>query len=221
MSDLDEHFSKNYIYILNELLHQSFSTLFYKFEVYEVKDLAVSILITYDEQEDDEFILYKDVTLDDFNERLKKIKPDLLWEEETLKKFADNPEKTILGWEGRAIYIIKGGKHPEYWNDKTALQDLDLILRGSHAIQGPLILDELRNVHRIIPLGPENFKVYEHMVRVTWNYLFMPILGESKSQQRTEPGNEGLEIRDLICARQRVAKFLGLTFPCNKYPCFV
>jgi len=22
-------------------------------------------------------------------------------------------------------------------------------------------------------------------------------------------------------ARQRVAKFLGLTFPCNKYPCFV
>jgi len=32
---------------------------------------------------------------------------------------------------------------------------------------------------------------------------------------------EKVKNRLRIRARQRVAKFLGLTFPCNKYPCFV
>jgi hypothetical protein len=47
-------------------------------------------------------------------------------------------------------------------------------------------------------VGVAHFQMLEHMVRVIFNFLFWGELGEGHPQSRTEPENEGLEIRDLI-----------------------
>ena len=106
MDSLNGHFIDKYVYTINESLHRLYSTKYYKIEIYEVPDLLTSILITYDDQDDDEFILFNESTLDDFNTRLQQIKPDISFYEETMISLAEKPEKTIGGWENRTIYII-------------------------------------------------------------------------------------------------------------------
>jgi hypothetical protein len=46
------------------------------------------------------------------------------------------PEKTIGGWEGRTIYFIKGGQHPEWWTSDIAYKDAIGFGRGNRAAIG-------------------------------------------------------------------------------------
>src|SRR5271167_4636417 len=45
------------------------------------------------------------------------------------------------------------------------------------------------------------------MVRVIWRFLFRGELGEGQAQSRTEPENDGIEIRDLVFANKADAGF--------------
>jgi hypothetical protein len=105
----------------------------------------------------------------------------------------------MLGWEGRTIYFIKGGSNPEYWTFSNAYTDTILLLEGSIQMQGPMIQLEVLNVKESIPVGHQYSHEYENYIRVVINFLFLNHLSEAKLQPRTEPGNSGLEIRDLIC----------------------
>ena len=62
--------------------------------------------------------------------------------------------------------------------------------------------EEVKNIKTLVPVGRDHYQAYEHMVRVAVNFLFNDELGEAIAQSRTEPGDEGLEIRDLMCANQ-------------------
>jgi len=202
MAEFESHFTKNYVYHLNEIFHRVLrSTWYYKFEIYEVEDLFTAILITYDEQEEDEFVLLTNIDYKDFLERMSKVKSDWKYmRRDTMSGFKEKPEKTMGGWEGRTIYIIKGGLNTQYWQLKNALEDTYLLISGSEQTWGPLVLTELEEFQKFIPVGIKHIKDFEHLVRVSINFLFIGDLGEAVPQVRTEPGNEGLEIRDLICS---------------------
>jgi len=49
-----------------------------------------------------------------------------------------------------------------------------------------------------IPVGHEHFANYERQVRRVFNFLFRNELKNGQVQSRTEPENEGVEIRDLV-----------------------
>src|SRR5438477_11458081 len=66
---------------------------------------------------------------------------------------------------------------------------------------------ETENLREIVPPGSEHFKSFEHIVRVVFNFLFIGELGEGKAQSRTEPEDEGVEIRDLIFANNAESGF--------------
>jgi hypothetical protein len=51
----------------------------------------------------------------------------------------------------------------------------------------------------------EHFQKFEYMVRVIFNFLFCPELGEGRLQSRTEAEEEGVEIRDLVFATTPIA----------------
>jgi len=195
----DSHFLLNYAKYINELLHGYLvSTWCYKHEIIEISDIATALLITYDNIQDDTYEILSDVDWDCFISRMSRIKPDWAhFSYEVMQKWSEHPDKTMMGWEGRTIYFIKGGKFPEFWSTEKAYIDGMALLSGSVRIYGPMILHEIENVSRIIPTGQKCFKEYEDFNRKAINFLFIEHLGECKLQQRTEPGNEGLEIRDL------------------------
>jgi len=58
-----------------------------------------------------------------------------------------------------------------------------------------------------VPPGPEHFQAFEHIVRVVFNFLFIGDLGEGKAQSRTQPEDEGVEIRDIIFANNAESGF--------------
>ena len=72
---------------------------------------------------------------------------------------------------------------------------------------GPLIQLETEQMKRSIPIGREHFRDYERIVRIIFGYLFRGELGEGKAQSRTEPENEGIEIRELFSQTLRVQDF--------------
>ena len=69
---------------------------------------------------------------------------------------------------------------------------------GAASLWGRLLQFETEGMHQNIPVGREHFRQFENMVRVVFNFLFCGELGEGRPQSRTEPENEGVEIRDLI-----------------------
>lgn len=68
---------------------------------------------------------------------------------------------------------------------------------------------EAEHLKENIPTGIGHFRHYEHQVRVIWNFLFIGELGEGQVQSRTEPENEGVEIRDIVFANKASTGFWG------------
>ena len=137
-----------------------------------------------------------------------RVKPEwAFFSEDTMKKFAQHPEKVMMGWEGQTIYFIKGGNNPEFWTTDHAEEDIRSLLMASAALWGPLVFDQVKRIGDIIPNGQEHFRDYEHPVRVVINFLFLQHLGVATPQKRTEPGNEGSEVRDLICQNRSESGF--------------
>ena len=71
MVSINGHFISGYIYEFIELLHKTLDpTWFYKSEIIEIPELLTAILITYDDQEDDEYILNVECDWEVFLERM-------------------------------------------------------------------------------------------------------------------------------------------------------
>ena len=131
--------------------------------------------------------------------RMGLVKPDWMgFDRAHIEYLRDHPGKVICGWEGRTIYVIKGGQRVEEWSLSKARDDVSVILTGAASLWGRLLQFETEHMHEAIPVGREHFQQFEHMVRVAFNFLFWGELGEGRPQSRTEPENEGLEIRDLL-----------------------
>jgi hypothetical protein len=140
----------------------------------------------------------------EFLERMSSIKPD--WRDFDLKimeKLGEQPHRGMNGWERRTIYFLKGGSHPEHWTATRAEEITLPSLMGGVLFWGPLIQWGVEHLKENIPTGTKHFRAYEHQVRVTWNFLFSrKELGEGQAQSRTEPENEGVEIRDIVFANR-------------------
>lgn len=199
-----DHFAIEYAESVSEILHRyMMPTWYYKLQIYEIPGLLTALLVSYDNQDEDEYTSNTEVSYEDFLKRMSKVKPDWKhFKRENFQQLAELPDKTFMGWEGRTFYFIKGGSHPEQWSAENAVRDVLLLLRGSYAMHGPMILAEAKAKTSKLPTGLENYREYEHFVRVTLNYLFNQDLGEFVEQDRTEPGNEGTEIRDLIASNK-------------------
>lgn len=102
------------------------------------------------------------------------------------------------GWEGRTIYFMKACGHPEQWTQEKARTDITALLQSGAASWGQIIASRLDTLDESVRPGGEDHAAYEHVVRVTWNYLFYGQLSEGDPQSRSEPANEGVEIRDLM-----------------------
>jgi hypothetical protein len=137
-----------------------------------------------------------------FLERMSVVKADWRHFDRALMEqiAADSRPKCLGGWEGKTIYFIKGGHRPDQWTAANADQDLRILLTGSWNSWGSLIQYEVEHLRDIVPIGRDDFRAWEHMVRVIFNYLFRDELGQGRPQARTEPENEGLEIRDILYA---------------------
>ncbi len=199
------HFIDKYGDIINDILHDTLpSTLFYKQEVYEVPGLLTALLITYDDVTDDIREYHLSTTWEEFIARMSRVKPDWMHfsKDNIIKMASERPQMTMGGWEGRTIYFIRGGNTAAFWTDEKAKEDITLLLRSSATIRGELIEYEVSNARSLIPIGSTHFADYEKFVRVVFTYLFELHLSNGKAQVRSEPENEGVEIRDIIFANK-------------------
>lgn len=201
------HFTDQYADRLNGLLHSAlFAHYFYKQEIIEVPELLTAILITYDGVRDDQREIRKNISWEDFLRRMSEIKPDWIdFKREHYERL--NPEQVIGGWEGRTIYITRNRQHADRWTPATAHEDITSLLTSAVLLHGKLIQAELEKMRETLPVGIEHFRAYEHMVRVVFNFLFNDELGEGQWQARTEPEDEGVEIRDLIFSNKSNSGF--------------
>ena len=217
---LMSHFADPYCDVVNETLHHLLqSTWVYRQEVYEVGNLATALLVTYDDVREDVREYKLGATWEQFLTRMARVKAD--WanlSQDGMSRWADHPEKTILGWEGRTIYFIKGGAKPEFWSKQRATNDLQVLLLGS-ALWGEVVELELAQAPNSIPVGREHFADYERMVRVAFTFLFREHLSNGRSQVRTEPDDDGLEIRDIVftnCSERGYWKDLKDKYACSE-----
>lgn len=203
------HFTEPYADFINEKLHYSLqSTWFYKQEIYEIPGLLTALFVTYDGIDEDIREHYLEVTWEQFVQRMSQVKPDWAnFSRDLMAQFAEQPGKTMGGWEGRTIYFIKGGSNPEFWQPAKAAADLTTLMVGSSLLLGDLIQHEMDQLSTLIPVGRKHFADYERFVRICFNFIFHRNLGEGNPQVRTEPGNDGIEIRDIICANQAKSGF--------------
>jgi hypothetical protein len=199
------HFIDEFADRVNEILHEYQGTRFFKQEIVEVPGLLAGLLITYDGVRDDSRETRDRMSRTEFLERMSLVKPD--WRDFDLRlmeELGKQPHRGMNGWEGRTIYFLKGGSHPEQWTAAQADSIAMALLKASAHLLGPMIQWEAEHLKENIPTGREHFRQYEHQVRVIWNFLFMGELGEGQFQSRTEPENEGVEIRDIVLAVQSV-----------------
>jgi len=203
------HFIEGYAEKVNDILHDALGgTLFYRQEVLEVPGLLVALLITYDGVRDDSREIHLDLTWETFLERMSRVKPDWQYfDRQLMEQFLQAPHKVMGGWEGRTVYFIKGGRHPGQWTKKQALDDVPVLLTSSSRVWGPLVQAEVDHLREIIPVGREHFRDYERMVRIAFTFAFREELGAGREQSRTEPENEGIEIRDLVFSNIAVSGF--------------
>jgi hypothetical protein len=194
------HFIEGYSDRLNDLLHFNLApNWFYKQEILEVPELLTAILVTYDGVTDDQREIHANSSWETFLERMAKVKPDWIhFDRSLIERLRDNPGKTLGGWEGRTIYFIRGGQNAEQWTTEKAETDVGIALASAATTLGPLLQHELEHLKESLPAGPEHFREFEHQVRVAFNFLFRGDLGEGRAQSRTEPEDEGLEIRYLV-----------------------
>jgi hypothetical protein len=173
--------------------------LFYRQEIYEVPGLLTAILASYDGIRDDAREVPVQLSWEAFIKRMSQLKPN--WvdaDRSTFDDFLSDPAKAMCGWEGRTIYFIKGGQHPDQWTAALALRDATVLLDGRRAIWGPMLREEMARLRELLPTGLERFRDYEKQVRIVFRFLFQGELGEGVPQSRTEPEDEGVEVRDII-----------------------
>ena len=160
MIEIQTHFALEYANQVNAILHAYlWPTWFYKMEIYDVPEICTALLITYDGQRDDEFKIYKDVSWEEFLGRMKRVKPD--WAHfslDIMKEFAEDPKRTMVGWEGRTIYFIKSGKDLGYWTRDKAQEDALVLLSGGSRVWGDIIRHRVEHVKELIPVGHEHFR---------------------------------------------------------------
>lgn len=194
------HFLEDYAERVNDILHNTLGgTLFYKAELVEVPGLLSAVLVTYDDVQDDTREIHDHLTWEAFLARMSAVKADWThFDRGLMEQLATMPEKVMGGWEGRTIYFIKGGRHPEQWTPTKASEDVTVLLTSSWRLWGTMIQEEVNHLREIVPVGPEHFRDFERMVGVVFKFLFRDELGEGRAQSRTEPENEGVEIRDLL-----------------------
>ncbi len=194
------HFLENYVERVNDILHDVLGgTLFYKQEIVEVPGLLAGVLVTYDDVRDDTREIHDQLSWEAFLDRMSAVKPD--WKDfnrTLMEQLATMPEKVIGGWEGRTIYFIKGGRHPDQWTPSKASEDVPRLLASTWRLWGAIIREEVNHLREIVPVGQEYFREFERMVRVVFQFLFRDELGKGRAQSRTEPENDGVEIRDLL-----------------------
>jgi hypothetical protein len=202
------HFLRAYAEKANDTLHDLLGgTTFFKQEVIEVPGLLVAILITYEGVRDDSCEI-REISWEEFLERMSSVKPD--WKDfdrGLMERFDEQPQKVIMGWEGHTLYFIKGGRHPEQWTPRHAERETTGLVTASWSLVGQLIRQEVQHMRDNILVGHEHFKSYEDQVRVVFNFLFHHVLGRAQAQSRTEPENEGVEIRDLLLTNRANAGF--------------
>jgi hypothetical protein len=182
-------------------------THFFKQEILEVPDLLTALLITYDGIRDDTREIRAQMTWNEFLDRMSRVKPDWKrFDRRIIEALASTPEKTISGHEGRTFYFIRGGSHPEQWTPDGAAERVFAVLASGSASWAGLIQMEM-DLLRTLPAGQADFSKYENIVRIAFNFLFRSELGQGQSQSRTEPENEGIEIRDLVFANKAASGF--------------
>jgi hypothetical protein len=174
---------------------------FFSQEIFEVPGALTAILIRYDGVLDDSRVIHDQSSSQDFIKRMERVKGD--WKFFDLNLVAQMaPHQVLGGWEGRTIYFIKNGQRADQWTPENATQDITKLLHSSAQGTGPAIQWETDHLRELVPVGHEHFQTLEHMVRVTFNFLFRGDLGDGRVQSRTEPENEGIEIRDLLFANK-------------------
>ena len=199
------HFTNQYSDVINEALHTTLqSTWFYKQEIYVVDGLLTALIVTYDDIKDDVREYRLNDTWEQFLSRMTRVKPD--WgsfsKDNILQMASERPHMTMGGWEGRTIYFIKGGNNAEFWTSEKAREDINLLLSSSARLWGETIEFEVTNAHKLIATGREHFADFERFVRVVFNFLFKTHISNGRAQVRSEPENEGIEIRDIIFANR-------------------
>jgi hypothetical protein len=203
------HFTEQYADKFNELLHVGLASVhgFLRQEIIEVPGLLTAILVTYDGVRDDQREI-KNMTWEGFLERMSKVKPDWRFFDRTnIEKLGETPERTIGEWEGRTIYFIRGGQHHVQWTPETARKDAVSLFLSAMNMHGPTIQHEVEHLREIVPAGHGDFRLFEDVVRLIFNFLFLGDLGEGRAQSRTDPEDEGVEIRDLVFRNQADSGF--------------
>ena len=134
------HFISAYADRVTEILHEWAGPLFFKQEIVEVPGLVAGLLVTYDAIKDDTRETHDGLTWEAFLERMSVVKPDWRhFDRKVMERLGREPQKGIGGWEGRTIYFLKGGSHPEQWTEAGAEQALIPLLMGSTVLWGSLI----------------------------------------------------------------------------------
>jgi hypothetical protein len=194
------HFSHEYTGRLNDFLHWRLGgTLFYRQEIVEVPGFLTGVFVTYDGIRDDTCEVLPPISWATFKEKMSCLKADWADADEGIYgQFFADPTKVIIGWEGRTIYVIKGGQHPEQWTAEHALREATILFEGRRPIWGPMVYEEVKRLRNTLPVGREHFREYEKQVRIVFTYLFQGELGDGAAQSRTEPEEEGVEIRDIL-----------------------
>lgn len=194
------HFASDYSDTVNELLHKFlYPTWCYRHEIFEVPGFLTALLINYEGEKKDETFVNQAQEYDEFLRRMSKVKPDWAhFDRENIVGLNAKPHKMIGGWEGRTFYFIRGGSNPQFWTREQAEKDVTNLLLASASFKPSMLAYQADNLNEFIPPGREHFEAFEKYVRSCVNFLFNQHLGEPKYQVRTEPGNEGLEIRDIM-----------------------
>jgi hypothetical protein len=167
------HFIEPYADRVVQLLHEYHQALFYKQEIVEVQGLVTGLFITFDDIKDEVREIHDNLSWEEFLQRMCLIKP--AWqtlERKKMEAFIEHPEKMMGGAEGRTFYFIRGGSFPQYWTTERAEQDAILLMQASVSNWGALILAEVTHLRELVPVGRAQFREYEQMVRVIFNYLF-------------------------------------------------
>jgi hypothetical protein len=202
------HFTDEYMDRVIAILHNVLTaTWFYKQEIIEVPSLVTAFFITYDGVLDDSREVRDQCSWENFQERLSSIS-DWHLDQKFIKEAEEkNPKFAFGGWERRTMYLMRAGSHPEHWTVNAAIEDTTNLLMSAASGTAKAIQAETEHLREIVPPGPEHFQAFEYMVRVVFNFLFIGELGEGKAQSRTEPEDEGVEIRDLIFANNAESGF--------------
>jgi len=173
---------------------------FFKQEIIDVPGLLSAFVVTYEGVRDDAREVHE-LTPEAFLQRMSKAAQD--WESFDLHLVRQMAAHQVMGgWEGRTIYFIKTGRHLDQWTAATGIRDVTQLLNASACTLGSTIQLESDHLREIVPVGREHFQKFERMVRVIFNFLFRGELGDGRPQSRTEPENEGLEIRDFLFANR-------------------